>query len=115
MTQSICRTLSSSSTTKIDLGFMIALQSRQIDRERRAVPHLALHCQRAAESLDDRFCNVQAQPQAAVVARFRGALEAMKYLRQHRRFDADTVIGHAHPHPFVGRVRRDVDRLSLSE
>src|SRR6185312_17069438 len=91
---------------------MLVLERQRHD-EGRAVPGRAVHAHAAAHELDELARDPQAEPEAAVVALRRGALElaedALLLLGRH----ADAVIDYADLGAPVVAAELDLDRLAL--
>jgi hypothetical protein len=67
-------------------------RARQLDRERRAVPELAVHPDRPAHRLDHLPGDPEPQAEAAVVPRRHGPLEALEDPLLILRSQADPVV-----------------------
>src|SRR5688572_19925469 len=116
MRPSIVRMSSSSSTIRIDgVSIRSTPPDWQVDDKRRALTRLAVNGNRSAKAVDDRLGDMQAQAEAAVMARPGRAMERIEDARQHLRLDADAVIPDGQRHVPGGSDRADVDRLAMPE
>src|SRR5579872_6982685 len=104
---------SSSSSTMSTVMDLSALG--ELDQERRAPPRLALDPDGSAEPLDDRARDVEAEAEAAVVARRRRALEGTEDRVASLGRDADAVVHDLEPRLRVVALERDLDGPAEAE
>src|SRR5204863_10071261 len=88
------------------------VNDRKLDDEGRAAARLAVDRDGAAVGLDDVSADVEAETQPAVVAHWRGALEASEQALEVFRADADATVLDREAHRDAVPLHVDVDGLA---